>query len=295
MASIAPYLAELGISHVYFSPVLQAAPGSTHGYDVADPTRLSDDLGGAAAYERACDALAEYGIGQMWDIVPNHMAVSETNPWWWDVLRNGRGSEYAAFFDLRWQPGAKGSPEYIRLPVLGSDLESVLAKGELRLTMEEGEPILRYYGARFPLSPETAPNSGIEAYSLNSGLLLELLERQHYRLVYWRTASSFIDYRRFFDINGLVGARVEEPTEFKAAHQVVLEQVAAAAGAGPAHRPHRRPARPAGVPLPAAQRRAERPHPGREDPRRRRAATTALADRRHHGLRLPLDREQPVR
>ncbi len=225
VAAIAPYLSELGISHVYLSPVLQATSGSTHGYDVADPTRLSDDLGGAEAYERACNALAEYGIGQLWDIVPNHMAASEANPWWWDVLRNGRGSEYAAYFDLRWQPGGKGNPEYIRLPVLGADLETVLANGELRLSVEDGQVVLRYYAARFPLSPETEPAQGIEAYSLNTGLLLDLLERQHYRLVYWRHASEYIDYRRFFDINGLVGARVEEPAEFAAAHGVILAQV----------------------------------------------------------------------
>jgi (1->4)-alpha-D-glucan 1-alpha-D-glucosylmutase len=226
VAAIAPYLAELGISHVYFSPVLQAAPGSTHGYDVADTTRLSDDLGGPQAYERACEALAEHGIGQMWDIVPNHMAAGDINPWWSDVLRNGRSSEYAPYFDLRWQPGAKGTPDYIRLPVLGADLESVLTNAELRLTVEDGEPVVRYYGTRFPLSPETAPHAGIEAYSLNSGLLLDLLERQHYRLVYWRDAEAQMDYRRFFDINGLAGVRVEDPQVFDATHRIVLEQAA---------------------------------------------------------------------
>ena len=226
VAAIAPYLAELGISHVYFSPVLQAAPASTHGYDVTDPTRLSDDLGGTGAYERACEALAEHGIGQIWDVVPNHMAAGDANPWWWDVLRNGRSSEYATYFDLRWQPGAKGSPEYIRLPVLGADLETVLANAELRLAVEDGETVVRYYGTRFPLSPDTEPRSGIEAFSLNSGLLLELLERQHYRLVYWRDAAVAMDYRRFFDVTGLVGVRVQDSQVFDATHRVVLEQVA---------------------------------------------------------------------
>ena len=164
VAAIVPYLAELGISHVYFSPVLQATPGSSHGYDVADATRLSSDLGGAEAYERACEALAEHGIGQMWDIVPNHMTVSEANPWWWDVLRNGRASPYAAYFDLRWQPGAKGSPEYVRLPVLGADLEAVLANGELCLEMDNGQAVLRYYDTRFPLAPETVPPTGIDVF-----------------------------------------------------------------------------------------------------------------------------------
>jgi (1->4)-alpha-D-glucan 1-alpha-D-glucosylmutase len=224
VARVAPYLAELGISHVYFSPVLQASPGSPHGYDVTDPTRISDDLGGPEAYERACEALADHGIGQLWDIVPNHMAVSENNPWWWDILRYGRSSEYAPYFDLRWQPGTAGTPDYIRLPVLGADLETVLANGELRLTMEDGEPLLAYYGARFPLSADTAPNAGIEAYTLNTGLFLELLERQHYRLVYWRESAEYMDYRRFFDINGLAGVRVEDATVFAATHAVVLSE-----------------------------------------------------------------------
>jgi (1->4)-alpha-D-glucan 1-alpha-D-glucosylmutase len=226
VAAIAPYLGALGISHVYFSPVLQAAPGSTHGYDVADPTRLSEELGGAEAYERACEALADHGIGQMWDIVPNHMAAVEANPWWQDVLRHGRSSKYASYFDLRWQPGIAGSPDYIRLPVLGADLETVIANAELRLAVEDGETCVRYYGARFPLSPETEPQTGIEPYSLDSGLLLELLERQHYRLVYWRAAADAVDYRRFFDINGLVGLRVEDPAVFEASHRVILDRVA---------------------------------------------------------------------
>jgi (1->4)-alpha-D-glucan 1-alpha-D-glucosylmutase len=226
VASVAPYLAELGISHVYFSPVLQATPGSAHGYDVADPTRLSDDLGGPEGYERACQALAEFGIGQLWDIVPNHMVTGDTNPWWWDVLRRGRSSDYAGYFDLRWQAGAKGTPDYIRLPVLGADLETVLGHGELRLAVEDGEPVLRYYMARFPVSPETAPKSGVEAHNADSGLLLDLLERQHYRLVYWRDAATEIDYRRFFEVNDLVGVRVEDADVFEATHRAILDQMA---------------------------------------------------------------------
>ena len=226
VAAVTPYLAELGISHVYFSPVLQAAPGSTHGYDVADPTRLSNDLGGPEAYERACEVLANHGIGQMWDIVPNHMVTGDANPWWWDVMRNGRSSQYAGYFDLRWQPGAKGCPDYVRLPVLGADLETVLANGELRLAMEEGEPVLRYYTAQFPVSPDTTPKSGVEPYNADSGLFLDLLERQHYRLVYWRDAATEIDYRRFFDIDCLAGVRVEDPEVFEAFHRAVLDHVA---------------------------------------------------------------------
>src|SRR5579884_3250812 len=95
-AAVAPYLATLGVTHVYTSPYLQAVPGSTHGYDVADPTRLSDDLGGPAAHRRMLDAFAAAGLGHVVDVVPNHMATHPANAWWWDVLENGQASPYAA-------------------------------------------------------------------------------------------------------------------------------------------------------------------------------------------------------
>ncbi|HEX6863475.1 MAG TPA: alpha-amylase family glycosyl hydrolase, partial [Thermoanaerobaculia bacterium] len=103
-AAIAPYLAELGISHFYSSPYLQAAKGSTHGYDVIDPTRVNEELGGAEGHERFCRTLAGHGLGQVLDIVPNHMAITAENLWWWDVLENGASSRYAAYFDVDWDP-----------------------------------------------------------------------------------------------------------------------------------------------------------------------------------------------
>src|SRR5579884_4323665 len=115
--AIVPYLAALGVSHMYCSPYMQAAPGSAHGYDVVDPTRISDELGGDAGLGRLDQALRQHGMGQLLDIVPNHMSVdSPANRWWWDVLRRGRSSEFAAFFDIDWEaPGLHGK---VLLPVL---------------------------------------------------------------------------------------------------------------------------------------------------------------------------------
>jgi len=119
-AALVSYLGRLGISHVYCSPYLQARPGSSHGYDVADPTKISEDLGGAAGHTAFCKALAEAGLGQILDIVPNHMAMpGRENAWWWDVLENGRMSPYASFFDIDWDAAQKGDSYKVLLPVLG--------------------------------------------------------------------------------------------------------------------------------------------------------------------------------
>jgi (1->4)-alpha-D-glucan 1-alpha-D-glucosylmutase len=104
-AAVADYLADLGISHLYCSPYLQAAPGSTHGYDVVNPHQVNKELGGPEAHAQLCATLKENGLGQVLDIVPNHMAIAgRENPWWWDVLENGPSSRYAGYFDLEWDP-----------------------------------------------------------------------------------------------------------------------------------------------------------------------------------------------
>ncbi|HUY73362.1 MAG TPA: alpha-amylase family glycosyl hydrolase, partial [Candidatus Dormibacteraeota bacterium] len=104
-ASCAGYLSSLGVTHVYCSPFLQSAPGSVHGYDVVDPTRINDELGGAAGFRSFVDELGRHGLEVLMDIVPNHMAsAGRANPWWWDILRNGRSSRYASYFDIDWEP-----------------------------------------------------------------------------------------------------------------------------------------------------------------------------------------------
>src|SRR5450631_3455218 len=156
VAEQAGYLADLGISHVYCSPYTQAAAASTHGYDVVDPTRLSDDLGGAAGYGVMCDALRAHGLSQVLDIVPNHMSVADRrNVWWWDVLADGPASPYAAFFDIDWEADEPGQRHRILLPVLEDQVGRVLEDGLIKLVREDGTILIAFADSRYPLSVET--------------------------------------------------------------------------------------------------------------------------------------------
>lgn len=151
-AAIADYLNSLGVSHLYASPYLQAAEGSTHGYDVVDPSRINAELGGKEKHEHMCQALHNAGLGQMVDIVPNHMAISGgENPWWWDVLENGPSSRYALFFDVDWEASEDRWPNKILLPVLGDHYGRVLEGGELQLQYENGWFVLNYFENSFPI------------------------------------------------------------------------------------------------------------------------------------------------
>ena len=155
-AAIVPYLAQLGISHVYLSPFLQAAQGSTHGYDVVDPGRVNRELGGEAARQRLCAAVEAAGMGQVLDIVPNHMAIAgDQNPWWWDVLENGPSSPYARYFDVDWESSEERWPNKVLLPVLGDHYGRVLDAGELQLHYAGGVFTLHYYEHRFPIDPSS--------------------------------------------------------------------------------------------------------------------------------------------
>jgi (1->4)-alpha-D-glucan 1-alpha-D-glucosylmutase len=195
---LADYLHRLGVGALYASPLLQATPGSTHGYDVTDPTSASAGLGGGVGREALSRRLRELGMGLVVDIVPNHVgvAVPRANPWWWDVLRHGQDSVHAKKFDIDWTRGP------LLVPVLGDD-----GIDQLRL---EGEH-LAYYERMFPIAPGTS-----------GGTPREVHDRQHYRLVHWRTANTDLNYRRFFDINTLAAVRVEDPEVFDATHREVL-------------------------------------------------------------------------
>ena len=215
-ASIVPYLDELGISHLYTSPLLQAAPGSTHGYDVVDHGRVNDELGGAAAFERLVDALRAHGMGLVLDVVPNHMAISgELNRQWWDVLELGQGSRYASWFDVDWIAGQ------VLLPVLAADGGHVV-----RLVRDGKRVVVEHAGRRFPLDPATlapdAPDGWLADLNADADRLAALLARQHYRLVSWLAARDRLNYRRFFDINDLIGLRVEDEDVFAETHRLML-------------------------------------------------------------------------
>jgi (1->4)-alpha-D-glucan 1-alpha-D-glucosylmutase len=155
-AAITGYLAELGVSHLYCSPVLQAAAGSTHGYDVADHGRLNGELGGADGYRRLAATLTSNTLGEVLDIVPNHMALAgRANAWWWDVLENGPSSVYAGHFDIDWDPPQRKLAATVLMPVLGGQYGRVLEAGELVLERQGGSFTVRYYEHEAPISPRT--------------------------------------------------------------------------------------------------------------------------------------------
>ena len=199
--ALVPYFARLGVSHLYASPIAVARPGSLHGYDVIDPTRVNPELGGEAGLRSLAAAARGAASGLIVDIVPNHMAADPANAWWADVLRHGRASRYARFFDIDWEADGK-----VLLPILGKPLEETLAAGEIEVGREE----LRYFSHRLPLTPG------------EPACLSDVLARQHYRLAWWRTAGDRINWRRFFDINELVCLRMDEPAAFEAVHALPL-------------------------------------------------------------------------
>jgi (1->4)-alpha-D-glucan 1-alpha-D-glucosylmutase len=192
------YLAELGISHLYLSPILTPVRGSAHGYDVADPTAVSAELGGPEGLARLSSAAHDRGLGLVVDIVPNHVGIDkpEQNPWWWDVLRHGRSSAYAQFFDIDWDL-ADGR---IVLPVLGSDDDVA------DLTVDGN--LLRLGDLAFPIAPGTGAGTGAEVH-----------DRQHYQLVGWK--RGVCGYRRFFSITSLAGLRQEDRSVFDTSHAEV--------------------------------------------------------------------------
>ena len=276
-AAITDYLQALGVSHVYCSPYLQAAAGSTHGYDVVDHTRVNAELGGAGAHARFCNALGEHGLGQVLDVVPNHMAITPENAWWTDVLENGPASRYAAYFDVDWDPPESRLRNRILLPVLGDHYGRVLENGDLRVERRGGALVVTYFEHWFPLAPPTydavlsrvsdddelgflsrafaalpratstdpldrlarhrdkevlkrhleaadvaAVDRAVAELNDDRDALDALLDRQNYRLAWWRTAGHELDYRRFFDITTLAGLRMEDEVVFEDTHALVL-------------------------------------------------------------------------
>jgi (1->4)-alpha-D-glucan 1-alpha-D-glucosylmutase len=213
--SVAPYLADLGVTHLYLSPVLQAVPGSLHGYDVLDHTRISEELGGLDGLLSLAGTARENGLGLVVDVVPNHMALvapESANAPLWDVLTHGRDAEHAHWFDVDWE----ALDGRIGLPVLWESLDEVLAKEDLRLGEENGERVLRYHDHVFPVAEGTwdgDPNAEVTA----------VLEAQHYRLSGWRERDEVLNYRRFFDVDSLVAVRVEHPDVFEHTHRLLLD------------------------------------------------------------------------
>ncbi|RMH31502.1 MAG: malto-oligosyltrehalose synthase [Nitrospirae bacterium] len=155
-ARLVPYLHALGITDCYASPYLKAVPGSLHGYDIVDPTSLNPEIGSPEEYQAFVDALRAYEMGQILDVVPNHMGIANSaNPWWQDVLENGPSSRYASYFDIDWTPAKPELENKVLLPILGDQYGIVLENQEIVLCYEEGVFFLRYYTNRLPLDPKT--------------------------------------------------------------------------------------------------------------------------------------------
>jgi len=304
---LVPYLAALGVSHLYASPYLKARAGSVHGYDLTDYGALNPEIGDEDGLAALCAALDRHGMGQILDFVPNHMGIGKAdNAWWLDVLEWGRASPYAEYFDIDWTPAKEELRGKVLLPALGDHYGDVLERGELKLAFDAaaGSFGVWYHEHLFPIRPahygdilapylarrrasaasgdaalealdavaKRAPKlrvgrlpirrratvrdeailfkrdlaalavkcpgtheaieAAVEAFNGTAGdarsflPLHRLLERQAYRLAYWRVAADEINYRRFFDINDLAGVRMERTALFDVAHRLVLRLIA---------------------------------------------------------------------
>ena len=285
-AATAEYLKQLGITHVYSSPYLQAAPGSMHGYDVVDHRRVNEELGGAAGHERFCRRLGDVGLGQVLDIVPNHMSLAQQNRYWWDVLENGTNSRYASFFDIDWNSPEERLRDKVLVPILSDQYGRVLEAGGIKILRHGSTFIVETANQTLPVAPQTLspllsraadyaksdmlsflaasyarlPQAEfwdrrlILARHRDKGVLDKLLDRlcseeatvcqaidrtvkeynaspddldtflasQNYRLAYWKTADQQLGYRRFFDVNTLIGLRVEREHVFDETHALIV-------------------------------------------------------------------------
>jgi (1->4)-alpha-D-glucan 1-alpha-D-glucosylmutase len=216
-AALVPYLDGLGVSHLYASPLFAATPGSAHGYDITDPTEIDPALGGRAGLERLSAALKARGMGLILDIVPNHMAFAPETPWLRDVLRHGRSSPYMGHFDLDL------TAERLRLPWLPDHFETVLAEGGARVEDDHDGPVLALGDLRVPLAD--TPALGPARRDPARDAIRRLHAEQPWRLVHWRTEQDALTHRRFFNVTGLVGVRVEDPRVFEDSHALVLDLV----------------------------------------------------------------------
>ncbi|HJT96882.1 MAG TPA: malto-oligosyltrehalose synthase [Rhodanobacteraceae bacterium] len=222
--AVVDYYADLGISHLYASPLTAARPGSPHGYDVIDYETINPELGGMDALRRLASALRGRNMGIVLDIVPNHMAASPHNRWWNDVLLHGRASAYADHFDIDWDVPDAELRGRVLAPVLGEPLD--IALGSMRLDRDAAAAFIETGGGRFPVAPgtlgELTPADCDGSSRSGRDNLRALLSRQHYLLAYWREAATRINWRRFFEIGDLVATRMDRVHVFEAAHRLVF-------------------------------------------------------------------------
>ncbi|HEX6770487.1 MAG TPA: malto-oligosyltrehalose synthase [Acidobacteriaceae bacterium] len=303
-SAIIPYLKQLGMGDFYASPIFEARPGSTHGYDVTRHDRLNPELGGEERFAPFAELLRSHGMGLLLDIVPNHMGIGKDAVWWQDVLENGHASRYANYFDIDWSPLKDEMRDKLLLPILGGQYGEELEAKHIQVAIEDGKFCVKYYDNRGPASPRSIPliffrrpigtmpseqeTAGMpealaqalrdltqlpphettdpQLQAVRRERLDELLPRlraalkseeaqsviaraleaingregdphsfdaldaflrvQPYRLAFWRTSAEEINYRRFFDVNDLVGLRMETPEVFAETHCLIRELLA---------------------------------------------------------------------
>ena len=234
-ADLLDYLDDLGVSHLYLSPVLAARPGSRHFYNVADHSLVDPVLGGEEGLRRLAALARERGMGLIGDIVPHHMGVGPWSPLWDQLLREGRSSEAAKAFDVDWETPLPGAADKVILPVLEQSYGEALAAGHLTLAQTGDEFRVCYGQLSFPVNAEwtrALERSGVEGLAGEPGderswqRMHSLLEQQHYRLVSWRAGGRLVNYRRFLNIDELAALRVEDEVVFDATHQTMVGLVA---------------------------------------------------------------------
>jgi (1->4)-alpha-D-glucan 1-alpha-D-glucosylmutase len=295
---LVPYLHRLGVSHCYASPILKARAGSPHGYDIIDHNQINPEIGTEEEFRQLVSELKAHGLGLLLDTVPNHMGIGPgPNPWWQDVLQNGRASAHADFFDIDWQPLKHELRDKVLIPILGNSYGEELEQGNIQLRFEQGQCRVRYFENVLPVDPQTVPlifdqrdltrvgdehdrilgdfrallaelrqmptsnttePSLVQRRQRELPVLLRRLERlgadpyiagvidhalqamngrpgepksfdglhcvleaQPYRLAFWRVSGEEINYRRFFDVNDLVGLRMEDPRVFAETHKLI--------------------------------------------------------------------------
>jgi (1->4)-alpha-D-glucan 1-alpha-D-glucosylmutase len=229
--ALVPYFHEVGISHIYSSPLFKARAHSVHGYDVCDLTQINPEIGTEDDLETLANALHERQMGLILDVVPNHMGIgTPENFWWWDVLKNGRASKFADCFDINWESSDEKLRGKILVPILGDDYEKVLERGELKIESANDEWILTYFENQFPLSLNTLnrrlhgfqkTESAKCAVNLNRAELDEVIQKQNYRLAHWRDGDEKLNYRRFFAVSTLAAVRVEDKKVFNETHALL--------------------------------------------------------------------------
>ena len=244
-ADVVGYLRELGVGAVYLSPILRAAAGSQHGYDVTDHREIDPARGGAAGLTALTRAAADAGLPVVVDLVPNHAGVADAgeNPAWWDVLEHGPASAFAHWFDIEW------SRAPILIPQLGDDADLATELTVVASDRTESGFELRYYDHAYPVAPGTGPTATDTAHpdtahpdtghtdtgrtdTGRTDTAEDVHQRQFYRLVGYRRADTELNYRRFFAVTDLAGLRVEDPDVFDATHEVLLARVRAGEVAG---------------------------------------------------------------